>query len=105
MRLFRPVGSSELELIKKSEWTKFPPRFDWQPYFYPVFSKEYAEQIANWNEKMEGTRYIVEFEVDDDYVSKFEPHVVGSSIHKELWVPAAELEEFNSKIIGKIKLI
>jgi hypothetical protein len=30
---------------------------------------------------------------------------VGSSIHKELWIPAEELEELNQNIIGKIEVI
>jgi len=30
---------------------------------------------------------------------------VGSSIHKELWVPAEELAEFNQHIVGEIEVI
>lgn len=30
---------------------------------------------------------------------------VGSRVHEELWVPAERLEEFNSRIIGKIEVI
>jgi hypothetical protein len=30
---------------------------------------------------------------------------VGRSYHQELWVPADELENFNSHIIGTIKVI
>ena len=29
---------------------------------------------------------------------------VGGSIHNELWVPAEELETFNTYIIGKIRI-
>ena len=31
--------------------------------------------------------------------------IVGSAIHQEVWVPAAELHAFNSNIAGKIELI
>lgn len=30
---------------------------------------------------------------------------VGGSIHKELWVPAGELDEFNGHLLGRIKVI
>jgi hypothetical protein len=30
---------------------------------------------------------------------------VGESVHKELWIPAEELENFNKHIIGQIKVI
>ena len=31
MILYRPVGEKEKELIEESDYTKFPPRLDWQP--------------------------------------------------------------------------
>ena len=36
MILFRPVGEKEKQLIEESGFTRFPPRLDWQPIFYPV---------------------------------------------------------------------
>ena len=45
------------------------------------------------------------FEVEDDYVSRFERHIVGGREHEELWVPAEELTEFNRRIVGKIERI
>jgi hypothetical protein len=49
--------------------------------------------------------YVLKFEVDDIYISKFEVQTVGNSYHQELWIPAEELENFNNNIIGKIELI
>jgi hypothetical protein len=43
--------------------------------------------------------------VEDSYVSKYETHVVGKSIHEELWVPSEELDEFNDHIVGEIEVI
>ncbi len=108
MKLFRPVGIKELELIKQSGMRKFPPRLPEQPIFYPVINVEYARQIAQeWDkESAPGfAGFVTEFDVNDDYISKFEVKTVGSSMHKELWVPAEELDEFNRHIIGKIKVI
>ena len=45
-RLYRSVGSEELELIKQSDSSAFPPRLPEQPIFYPVLTEEYARQIA-----------------------------------------------------------
>ena len=50
MILYRPVGTKELELIRESGWTRYPPRLPEQPIFYPVLEEEYARQIArDWN--------------------------------------------------------
>ncbi|GEM_PF-224593 len=108
MKLYRPVGISELELIKQSGMTKFPPRLPEQPIFYPVLNKKYACQIAReWNTQSppDYAGFVTEFDVDDEYISKFEVKTVGAFVHKELWIPAEELEDFNRHIIGKIQVI
>ena len=109
MILFRPVGQKEKELIEESGFTAFPPRLDWQPIFYPVLNLRYAEEIAGkWNTKDADSGYIgyvTRFEIDDNYIAAFPVHTVGASYHQELWIPAEELEIFNSKIIGKIEMI
>ena len=103
--LYRPVGPEELELIKQSGWTKFPPRLPEQPIFYPVLNEEYAIQIArDWNVPASGSGFVTKFTVKTEYVSKFEIQNIGGEIHNELWVPAEELEEFNSNIVGQIEV-
>ena len=107
--LFRPVGLKEMELIAESNFKKFPPRLEWQPIFYPVLNKEYAEQIAlKWNTNDEFSGFcgiVTAFDVDTNYIQKFEIQNVGGKMHNELWVPSDELEEFNKNIIGKINII
>lgn len=103
--LYRPVGPKELELIKDSDYTEFPPRLPEQPFFYPVLNKEYAIQITEeWNTPAYGSGYVVEFDVDSEYLDKYEEHNVGGQIHNELWVPSEELSEFNEKIVGIIRV-
>ncbi len=103
--LYRPVGPKELELIEQSGWTKFPPRLEQQPIFYPVMNEEYAIQIArNWNVDASGSGFVTKFEVESQYLKKFKIQNVGGKIHNELWVPAEELEEFNKNIVGKIEV-
>ena len=108
MFLFRPVGYHELELIRQLEFKAFPPRLEIQPIFYPVLNEDYAIQIAKeWNTRDKSSGYVcyvTRFEVNDEYLSKFERKIVGAKVHEELWVPAEELDEFNSQIVGKIEV-
>lgn len=104
--LFRPVGPKELALIEESGWRAFPPRLPDQPIFYPVTNEGYAIEIArDWNVKASGSGYVTRFQIDAQYVARFPKKVVGRREHEELWVPAEELPEFNSKIVGKIEVI
>jgi len=104
--LFRPVGAKELELIRESEFTAFPPRLLEQPFFYPVLNEEYAVQIArDWNAKHDGVGYVTRFRVRNEYLSHYEVQTVGSSLHREYWIPADDLASFNDNIVGKIELV
>jgi len=103
--LFRPVNQAELDLIEQSGWTSFPPRLPQQPIFYPVTNEEYAIQISkDWNVPAYGIGYVTKFAVKTDYLTKFKVENVGGQIHNELWIPAEELEEFNSNIVGQIEV-
>ncbi len=107
--LYRPIGLKELLLIIDLDFKAFPPRLEWQPIFYPVLNQEYAEQIAErWNTKDEFSGYcgiVTKFDLLTDYLQKYEIHNVGGFIHNELWVPAEDLNEFNSQIMGSIEIV
>jgi len=107
--LFRPVGQSEFDLIAASAFRAFPPRLPDQPIFYPVLTQAYAEQIArDWNTKDESSGfagYVLEFDVDSEYLGRFVVQKAGSHHHLEYWIPAEELEEFNRHICGQIRVI
>ena len=45
------------------------------------------------------------FAVTASFVARYKPEVVGSSVHRELWVPAEDLEAFNRNIVGPIEVI
>jgi len=109
IRLFRPVGLKEMELIAESGFNAFPPRLAWQPIFYPVMNQQYAEQIAlEWNTNDEFSGFIgvvTAFEVNEDYLKKYEVKNVGGVVHNELWIPAEELNDFNSNINGTIEIV
>jgi len=104
--LYRPVGPKELELIEASGSRAFPPRLPDQPIFYPVLNEEYATQIArDWNVKASGAGFVTRFQVDAAFVKRYRAETVGGSAHKELWIPAEELAEFNRHIVGPIEVI
>lgn len=106
--LFRPVGTKELELISQSEFTVFPPRLPEQPIFYPVLSESYAIQIArDWNARLNEDRagFVTKFEAKTNFLEGYETQVVGGTEHTEYWIPAEDLEDFNSNIVGRIEVI
>src|SRR5690242_4372740 len=105
--LYRPTGSQEPALIRESGYKAFPPRLFWQPIFYPVLNEEYATQIArDWNARDGNSGYVTRFEVKTDFLRRYAiQQQVGSALYKEYWIPAEELGEFNSNIVGEIEII
>lgn len=102
--LWRPVGPEELALVTASG--RFPPRLPEQPIFYPVLTHRYAAEIAEkWNVPASGSGFVLEFRVRDDLLARYAPQTAGAPHHRELWVPAAELEAFNDAIVGGVKLV
>ncbi len=108
--LYRPVGRRELELIRESGFRAFPPPPPGQSKFKPTLTREYAAEVArNWSAK-EKTRacsdvYVTRFHVDSAFLSRYSQHQVAGSIHREYFIPAEELDEFNGQIRGIIELV
>ena len=109
MRLYRPVGQAEYDLIAQTGFTAYLPRLPEQPIFYPVLNERYAREIAEkWNKRSpdsQYTGYVTTFEIEEDYIAQFPVQTVGASYHQEFWIPAEELENFNRHIIGKIQIL
>ncbi len=107
--LYRPVGQAELDLIRESGFTAFPPRLPEQPIFYPVLSRSYAEQIArDWNTKDSKSgfvEYVLQFEILAEYLENFSIQKAGGREHLEYWIPAEKMREFNDNIVGVIGII
>lgn len=104
VRLFRPVGAAEMDLIVRNG--RFPPRLPGQPIFYPVCNEKYATEITlRWNTGKGEVAYVTAFWVDQEFLKKYETHVVGASYHEEYWIPAEDLEAFNDAIIGPIERV
>ncbi len=95
-----------MELVKNSGYTKWPPRLPEQPIFYPVTSEEYAKEIAiKWNIKDSKVGFVTKFEVNKEFMDKYEIQQVGGQLHTEWWIPAEELDELNKNIVGLIEVI
>jgi len=107
--LYRPVGVAELELIERSGWRAFPPRLPHQPIFYPVLDEGYAVQIArDWNTKDAASGYagdVTRFRVRAGFLARYPVQVAGARAHRELWVPAEEMDDFNANIVGRIEVV
>jgi hypothetical protein len=103
--LWRPVGPEELDLIRQSDMTAFPPRLADQPIFYPVLSEAYAVKIArDWNVPRSGSGYVTRFSVRKSFLDSYEVQEAGGRSHLEYWIPAEDLPAFNNAIIGKIEV-
>ncbi|MEO0424024.1 MAG: hypothetical protein AAF184_16925 [Pseudomonadota bacterium] len=104
--LYRPTGPNELKLVRESGFKRWPPRLPEQPIFYPVTNEEYARQISErWNLKDSGEGFVTKFEVDAQFMSRYEIQQVGGEIHTEWWIPAEDLEDLNDHIVGEIEVI
>lgn len=104
--LYRPTGPDELELVKASDYKRWPPRLPGQPIFYPVTNETYAKEIAEkWNIKQGGVGYVTRFRVKKAFMDNYPIQQVGAAHHSEWWIPADELEQLNNNIIGAIEVI
>lgn len=106
VKLYRPAGAKELELVRESNYSRWPPRLPEQPIFYPVTNEEYAAEIARkWNVPESGVGYVTLFHVRKEFMQRYEVHRVGGAHHTEWWIPAEDLEELNDNIVGRIEVI
>jgi len=98
-----------MDLIRTSRFRAFPPRLPEQPIFYPVVTEEYATQIArDWNTKDERSGfagYVLRFRVRAEFLHQYDVHVVGSSDHRECWIPSEDLIRLNENIEGEIEAV
>lgn len=104
--LYRPTGPIEIELVKQSGFTRWPPRLPEQPIFYAVTNEEYARQIATqWNVPESGAGYVTRFQVKKSFMDQYPIHRVGGAKQSEWWIPAEDLEDLNGNIVGYIAII
>ena len=104
--MYRPTGPEELELLRRTGFTRWPPRLPEQPIFYPVLNQEYARKISSeWNLREYGAGYVTRFHLRKDFAANYPVQTVGDSTCTELWIPAEELPAFNANIVGLIEVV
>lgn len=107
--MFRPTGQPEFDLLEATGFKRWPPRLSGQPIFYPVTNIEYARHIASkWNTKDPkngSVGYVFSFQVNKSFVDCYEIQRVGARHHTEWWIPAENLDNLNSNIVGTITLL
>lgn len=104
--LYRSVGPGQLKCIADSGWKLFPPRLQWQRYFYPMLHESFAHRIASqWNVEQSGVGYVLRFRVRKEYVDPMPVYIIGGPEHKEYRIPADEIDGLNDNIVGKIEVL
>ena len=104
--MYRPTGPEEYQLVADSGFTKWPPRLEGQPIFYPVTNETYAREITEqWNIRDSGVGYVFRFLVKRSFVDAYSLEKVGGKDHTEWWIPAEKMNELNDSIVGKIEMI
>lgn len=104
--MYRPIGEAELELLRTSNFLRWPPRLPQQPIFYPVTNARYATEIAQrWNARDGAQGFVTRFTVRKDFADRYAIQQVGDAYHTEWWIPAEDLELLNDAIVGKIDVV
>jgi hypothetical protein len=104
--LWRPTGPEELALVEESGWTAWPPRLPDQPIFYPVLNEDYATRIArDWNVRASGVGYVTRFAVERAFLDRYDVHQADGQTILEYWIPAEDLAELNSHLVGRIEVV
>lgn len=84
---------------------RFPPRLPDQPIFYPVTTEDYAIKIArDWNVRDSGKGFVTQFQIARSFLDRYQVQDAGGKAHREYWIPAEDLPDFNEAIIGDISV-
>ena len=58
----------------------------------------------DWNVPASGVGYVTRFRVRRSFLDRYEVHQVGGRTILEYWIPADDLEAFNTNIVGTIEV-
>lgn len=110
MILYRPVGLQELTLIAQAGYRSFPAQLAEPPIAYPILNLDYASHVAKDIKTREVNAgyagFVAEFEISEQYARQFAVKSVGlRRRHRELLVPSEEFHNFNTRILGHIKVV
>jgi hypothetical protein len=70
-----------------------------------VTTEDYAVKIArDWNVRDSGAGFVTRFEVRRDFLDAYQVQEAGGRAHREYWIPAEALSDFNAAILGPIEV-
>jgi hypothetical protein len=70
-----------------------------------VTTEGYAIKIArDWNVRASGAGFVTRFAVRRDYLARNTVQDAGGQAHREYWIPAEDLDDFNAAIVGTIEV-
>ena len=71
-----------------------------------MLTEAYATKIArDWNVKASGAGFVTRFAVLRSFLIRYQVQTAGGSQHREYWIPAEDLHEFNENIVGLIEIV
>ena len=110
MILYRPVGLNELTLIAQAGYRSFPAQLAEPPIDYPILNLDYADHLAKDVKTKDldagFAGFVAEFEISEQYARQFAVKSFGiRRRHRELLVPIEEFHNFNTRILGHIKVV
>ena len=104
--LYRPTGEKEMALVRGQWLEALSAGFARPADLYPVLNESYATEIAQkWNARDGGTGYVMRFQVNAEFLTRYKVQTVGASMHQGYWIPVGDLEEFNRHIVGEIEVV
>lgn len=70
-----------------------------------MLSGDYAVKIAcDWNVPASGSWLCDLLRVKQSFLARYQVQEAGGRTHLEYWIPADELDDFNTAIVGSIEV-
>jgi hypothetical protein len=104
LRLFKPVGTG----AHPRDWlSTVPTKVADATIFYPVLHEEYAVHIARGRNATDAATAATSLGSGSRsaFLQNYDVQTVGSSRHRENWIPADDVAAFNDDINGPIEVI
>jgi len=106
MKLYRPVGLEELRRTYEENMRSYPQPLKAQRSLDLSLSSADAATIAR--NRNAGTEpyagYVTELEIDDEYAAMHPHHPAKDGTERLLRIPIEDFEEFNTHLLGRIKV-
>ncbi|GDY80405.1 hypothetical protein SAV31267_098900 [Streptomyces avermitilis] len=76
-----------------------------QPFFYRPQRGLRGQDRAGLEREARRAGFVTRFEVESQFLRRYPVRQAGGQTILELWVPAAELDDFNAHMAGEIEVV